>query len=355
MNAPTREHTTRKPTGKPPWPITLLAGAEKSGKTWGAALAAQSELIGRTFWATFGEDQPDEYGQIAPDFDIVDHDGTYRDFLDALRWVNAQPLPADGAPLLVVDSMSRLWDLLSAQAQETAWQRAAEKAARKKQPLSEEDPSIGVDLWNVARQRWDRVMDEIRAFPGPVVLTARLDVVAVIGPNGSPTGAKQSKVQAHKSLPFDVGAIVEMPARGEAWLTGVRSVGVALPERLRFPDFTVEKLWQKLGVDQLVIGARDHAAPRIDLELDASDGRPQRGSAPQRLPQPAPATPPKDWDPVPWEDAIAAADTIERLRVVHADAQARKVLAYPISSGVSLGSFLRSVKARMQQDAEAAA
>ena len=33
---------TRKPTGKPPWPIMLIAGVEKSGKTYSAAQASAS-------------------------------------------------------------------------------------------------------------------------------------------------------------------------------------------------------------------------------------------------------------------------------------------------------------------------
>lgn len=351
MTAPARDRTTRKPTGKPPWPLLLLAGAEKTGKTWGAAMAAKSDLVGRTYWVTFGEDQPDEYGQLA-DFDIVEHDGTYRDFLDALRWVNAQPSPESGAPLLVVDSMTRLWDLLSAQAQESAWKRAAAKAAQKRQPVPDEDPSIGVDLWNVARARWDRVMDELRAFVGPVVLTARLDQVAVIGTNGSPTGAKVSKVKAHSSLPYDVGAIVEMPVLGEAWLTGARSVGVQLPERLRMPNFTVDALWRKLGLHEATIGAREHAGTVVDHDLDDAGQQPA-ASTRQRPPQPKAATPPKDWDPVPWEDAAAQAETLDRLRIVYRDAETQGVLGFPISSGTPLGGFLRSVKARMQQDVTA--
>ncbi len=364
MTAPVREHSTRPPTGKAPWPILLLAGAEKAGKSWAAAQAAASPRIGRTFWVTFGEDEPDEYGQLAT-FEIVDHDGTYRDFLDALRWVNAQPLPEQGAPLLVVDSMTRLWDLLSAQAQESAWTKAREKAEKAKRPLADEDPTVTVELWNTARKRWDRVIDELRAFRGPVVITARLDQTAVIGPNGSPTGAKVAKVKAHSSLPFDVGGTVEMPTRGEAFLVGMRSVAVPLPKRKPLSaDWSVDGLWAMLGVDATTVGARDHAGIRVEHDLDAVDQgsrlqqeRQQQPPQQQRPSQPKAATPPRDWDPVPWEDAAAQAGDLDRLRMVYADAEAKHVLDFPISSGTPLKAFLRSIKAQMlaRQEQDAAA
>ena len=41
---------TRKPSGLPSWPVILLAGREKTGKSYHAALASSSALIGRTFW-----------------------------------------------------------------------------------------------------------------------------------------------------------------------------------------------------------------------------------------------------------------------------------------------------------------
>ncbi len=328
---------TRKPTGKPSWPILLLAGAEKAGKSYSAAVAAGSDLVGCTYWVTIGEDQPDEYGLLG-DFDIVEHDGKYQSILATLNAIAAQPAPDKGVPLLVVDSMSRLWDLLSLQAQETAQRRAVAVAKKRNWALPEEEVPITMDLWNMARTRWDRVMDAIRAFPGPVILTARLDTVAVMDDKGKPVpGAKTTKVQGHKSLPFDVGAIVEMPTRGEAWLTGVRSVGVKLPERLKVPEFTVDGLWRKLGLHEAQTSARDHVAP--DITEDSG-------------PKPVVV----NWDPVPWEDAVAAAgENLVALRKVWDDAHERGVLEQPISNGEPLRVFLTKVVKRAQQDAEAAA
>lgn len=53
---------TRKPTGQVSWPFLLLAGAEKSGKSYAAAAFSASDLIGRTFWIEVGESDADMYG-----------------------------------------------------------------------------------------------------------------------------------------------------------------------------------------------------------------------------------------------------------------------------------------------------
>ena len=37
---------TRKPTGKPPWPILLLAGRPKAGKSYAAAAATETTGVG---------------------------------------------------------------------------------------------------------------------------------------------------------------------------------------------------------------------------------------------------------------------------------------------------------------------
>ncbi len=237
---------TRRPTGMPPWPILLLAGVEKSGKSYAAAAASGSEMIGRTLWVGIGDDDPDEYGAIDhARFEIVEHDGTYRGILNAARDAQ-QALAGDKEPgLLVLDSATRLWNLLSDEAQATANARAAKKGN-----ASDADRPISMDLWNTAKQRWQHVLDCLRDHDGPSIVTARLDLTAVVNEKGDPTKEKVWKVQAEKSLPYDVGATVELPSPGEALLTGVRSLRVkgAQTQRRPFPGFTVEKLWQEMGL-----------------------------------------------------------------------------------------------------------
>lgn len=273
-----------KPTGKPSWPITLIAGAEKTGKSYGAALAAASDLIGDTYWVGIGEDRPDEYGLLA-DFNIVEHDGTYRDILAAITEISTMPKRADGKQiLLVVDSMTRLWDLITDNAQRTANARAAAKARKLNKPAPDGDVQVTMDLWNVAKSQWGHVMDAIRAHQGPSILTARLENVTVMDDRGQPTQQKQLKVKAEKSLPFDVGAVIEMPARGETYISGVRSVRLQLAERTRVPDFTLDMFWRKLGLHDTETGRRTHDAPTVDdvteVEADERDWVAEADAAP---------------------------------------------------------------------------
>lgn len=253
---------TRRPTGKPSWPITLIAGAEKAGKSWACAQASASDLVGRTLWIGIGEDDPDEYGVIpGADFEIVEHDGTYRGILAAVTAAQQEP-QGDLPTLLVVDSMTRLWQLISGDMQARANDRARVKAEKYRKPIPAEDVQITMDLWNVARDQWEAVVDVLRAHQGPVLVTARLEEVTVMDSAGKPTTEKEFKVQAHKSLPFDVGAIVELPQRGQAFLRGVKSAHLQLEERARFPKFDVDTLWRRLGLADAEIGERRHATAR---------------------------------------------------------------------------------------------
>lgn len=247
---------TRKPTGRPSWPILLLAGREKAGKTWGALTASSSDLVGRTLYIGIGEDDPDEYALIpGAEFDIVVHDGTYPGILTAIQAAVAEP-HGDKPTLIVVDSMTRLWNLIGDNMQAIANRRA--KGRRN----ANGDYTISADLWNTAAGQWGDVMDALRQHQGPVILTARLDSVAVME-NGQPTAQKEWKIQGHKSLPFDAAGIVEMRERGQFLLTGVKSARVKLEKPRPMNGFTVDALWAELGLADGV-GERAHATVHAD-------------------------------------------------------------------------------------------
>ena len=273
---------TRKPTGKPHWPLILLAGTEKSGKSYAAAAASASPLIGATYWIGFGEDDPDEYGQIGR-FEIVEHEGTYRDLLRAIDEVNQ--LPAGDKPtLLVLDSATRVWDMLKDETQEVAWRRAKAKAERQRQRFDKAADEVrpSMDLWNLAAQRWAHIMAALRKHSGPVIVTARLDEVNVIGRNDQPTGEKAWSIQAHKSLPYDVGAIVEFRGYRNALVRGVRSLRWqhSPDDLVPVRDFTVESLWTVMGLAD----STDRSHAHVDAAASvSSDERPDMGAIKARI------------------------------------------------------------------------
>lgn len=262
--------TTRQPTGLPAWPIGLLAGVEKSGKSWKAAQASASAMVHRTFWIGVGEDDPDEYG-ILPGarFEIVQHDGTYRGILNAILGASQQEPGPDGQPnLIVLDSITRLWALLVDSIQETANQRWARREQNRGRELPEDGIRPSMDLWNVAKDRWAHVIDALRAHSGPSLITARLELVTVME-NGEPTRDKWWKVGGEKNLPNEVGFIVQMRAcypEHDDHLTGVRSARYTHPvdangKPVAAPlddDWTVEWLWTQLGLAGDT-GVRQHA------------------------------------------------------------------------------------------------
>ena len=248
----TGERETRRPSGLPSWPIVALTGPEKSGKTYAAAEASGSDMVSRTLWVPIGEDDPDEYGAIpGADFEIVQHDGTFRDFRAAVEWACAQPSPDDRPTLVVIDSATRLWDLICDDLQKEANARERRKAAKQKRQPSEEDMQITMDLWNIGKDRWQYVMDELRGHQGPALVTARLEIVTVVE-NGQPTAKKDRKIKAEKTLPFDVGVIVEFTEPGRAVLTGAKSLRLSAAvgdNRMAVNSFTVDGLWRALGLE----------------------------------------------------------------------------------------------------------
>lgn len=319
---------TRKGTGIAPWPITLLAGGEKSGKSWACAVASASPMVGQTFWIGIGEDDPDEYTLIpGADFDIVIHDGSYRQILAAILAANTQP-DVDGLPtLLVGDSMTKMWDLLVADVQELANARARKKAEKYHNPIPAEDVQITMDLWNVAKDRWGHIMDALRAHKGPVILTARLETVTVMDSAGKPTTEKAEKIKAEKSLPYDVSAIVEMPTRGKAFLTGVRSVRLQLPERQEIPKFTVEALWKNLGLGETTAGARIHSGVKVEREEE------------RHLASVPTGDPGRDWI-----GEAAGIDNVEALRAFYSEASAAGVGQAVKSAIAARGSELAAAQ-----------
>ena len=229
---------TRKPTGKASWPLVLLAGREKCGKSYTASKFSASDLIDRTFYIEIGEGTADQYGAIkGARYEIVEHDGSFAGILQAIE--DAVAVPIDGKPhALVIDSVSELWGLLSDEQESIARKRGKD--------------TITMDQWNVAKKRWRQIIDAARKNRGPVIFTARYNEVTVIR-NGKPTTEKEWKVDAEKNLAYEVDAIITWTKPREPFINGVRTVAFDVPQGGFAPkdpaNFDLDKFFRSLNIE----------------------------------------------------------------------------------------------------------
>lgn len=229
---------TRKPTGKAPWPVVLLAGREKCGKSYAASKFSGSDMVGRTFYIEVGEGSADQYGALpGARYEIVEHDGSWADILRAVEEAVAEP--TTGKPnALVIDSMTELWGLLSDEQESVARKRGKD--------------TVTMDQWNAAKKRWRKVIDAARRNRGPVIFTARYNEVTVMR-NGKPTVDKEWKIDAEKNLAYEVDAIITWKQPREPFINGVRTVAFEVPQGGFSPkdpaNFDLDKFFRSLKID----------------------------------------------------------------------------------------------------------
>lgn len=269
---------TRKPTGKIPWPLILLAGEEKAGKSYTAAAFCSSQRVGDRYWIDLGEGAADEYVSLSlrdkkdEGYQIVDHNGTFRDILDQILAIEEEAVRADkaGEPpvVVVVDSGSAMWKALS------TWATSRAARTRSNQAKIKDDPDADIDVgplfWNSAN-RWHRqIIDALMRMPAIVIITARLAEKSVIGPGGRPTGEKEWKAEVQKDLPYDATAVIYVRREGRRFtLAGVRSLFIeheaGEETELAEGSLDLEKfIWEGLRCSQEASGGRVMSALVVD-------------------------------------------------------------------------------------------
>jgi len=236
----------RRPTGDPAWPFVLLAGEEKTGKSWAAAVATGDPRLGDAYWVDLGEGSQDEYGSLG-NYWVVDPPNResgwdYPAILAAVTEVHEEAVraAAAGKPpvVLVFDSLTALWVLLSDQADA--------KARRKNKVSPDTEVVITTDLWNSAKRKWRAVITLLMTFPGVVIATARAEDVALME-GGKPVPGKTTwKVRGERNLPYDASVVVRLSRDGAPVIHGIRSVHVrvrpGVDRPVPMPDFTVAGL-----------------------------------------------------------------------------------------------------------------
>lgn len=253
---------TRKPTGIPPWPLILIEGPEKSGKSWAAAEFTACDKIGQAYWIDLGEGAADEYAAIpGANYLVVDHDGTWQDIISQVTEISAVAEGSEKPVVLVIDSMTTEWEMLKDWASTRAKESPFAKRKLREDPNAEVKPSM--NLWNDAGDRHHTLMRLLMTFPGIVIITARGKEVAALDDDGRPIPkAKDYRVEGHKTLPYDASVWVRLSREDHPQVMGCRSVkagikpGVDRP--VKSPDLTIEKVvFEVLGLDVAAAQARE--------------------------------------------------------------------------------------------------
>lgn len=264
---------TRKPTGEIGYPLILLAGDEKSGKSLAPVVLSRSNRVGMTYWIDLGEGAADEYAVLpGADYEVVEHDGSYREILEQVTavWHEAARAHAAGEPpvVMVIDSTSAEWTML------VNWTNDRARRSKTGQRKLNEDPDAEIDptsnLWNDANKRHARLLNLWMTFPGVCILTARGKEVAIMDDRGQPTANKMRKPEGQKGIAYDVDTWIWMsrePRRAD--LVGVRSLRVSPGDDL--PTTRLDNGWDVLDLDAFIFDVIGATGPKTD-ELKALRG-----------------------------------------------------------------------------------
>jgi hypothetical protein len=242
---------TRKPTGTVAWPLILLEGEEKAGKSWMAATLSASSKVGQTFWLQLGEGTADEYGAIpGVRYEVVEHDGTWRELFGVVRDIRvlAKEMVASKRPpvVLVLDAIPFVWDLLKDWARNRA--RSTEKARKILRADPEAEITVTSNLWNDANDRHKALMKMLRTFPGIVVMISRGKAVTAMT-NGQPDPGKPKdyRVEGQKDLAFDTAHWIRLQRGEHPLIVGAQSVHAGI-----VPGEDKPKRWPELTLEQFI-------------------------------------------------------------------------------------------------------
>ena len=213
---------TRKPTGEAGWPSLLVEGREGAGKTYGCLRLSADPRVGRTFVIECGERRADEYAALGT-FDIVEHDGTIRSVVDCIGEVLLQP-PSEGRPnVLVIDSATHLWDMVKREAERIA--RSSKSAHERLAKDPEAEIEVGHQAWNKAEDRyWWGWVNDLRAWPGIALLTARSDEVSKFEKGKPVPNQTEYRVDIQKGTPFALDATVRVRRGKPMLVTSAKSL-----------------------------------------------------------------------------------------------------------------------------------
>lgn len=225
-----RDRRTRPLTGTAQHPLVLLAGGPKVGKSYALAAASADRRVARLAVVEVGGDQGamDAYGAIAgARAELVEHDGTWADITAAIQAeCAAEPTPG-GLNVLAIDGATSLWAVLS---------REAQRGGR----------DLGPGGWAAVNSTWADFLTVLRTFPGPVVLTARVDGETIVDD-------ALGRIRTQRDLAFETDVVVQATGHRRFTLAGARSLAlsdVAESGPVELGDLVLADLFELLGADE---------------------------------------------------------------------------------------------------------
>lgn len=256
----------RRPTGQPSWPVVLISGYEKSGKSFAAIELTADPRVGDAYLISVGETESDEYGGIpGADFQIIEHDGSIAQITAAVQAVTALPVDLARPPLLIIDPVSNIWTLLTDRADKQA--RSSKNARKQLDEDPDADVPVTAEKWNSAKRKWKGIMNPCLNWPGLVVLIARGAEVAEMDENGRPIPRKKTwKIEGHKTLPYDAQVLLQAEAPGEMVVTGAKTLQFRVPRNglLLGEKPLADLLFNRMHLGGENMAARGYAADRIE-------------------------------------------------------------------------------------------
>jgi hypothetical protein len=267
--------------------MILIEGPAQVGKSYQAAQFTGCDKVGQAYWMDFGEGIGDEYGAVpGADYLIVEHDGTWADIIAQVTAVRDEALATQRGgvpvlpPVLVMDSMSSVWDQLK------SWTNVRARSSKNSKRILASDPDAeikaGMNLWNDAGDRHHQLIRLLTSFPGIVVMTAKGKETVAIDSEGRPIpGVKDYSVEGHKSLPYAANVWVRLsrdePPQVISFRSATKGLRPGVDKPKRYPDFTLESLvFDVMGLGQAQI--RDAVELVTDEQALADSVRAELGA-----------------------------------------------------------------------------
>ncbi len=221
----------RRPTGAASHPFLLVSGGDHSGKSYELAKLTGDDRLGRAYWFEIGQETTADWYGLVPgaDYDLIEHDGTWRDIMSALAQSHAEAHELVSAadydarpPLLCIDSGTGEWEHLSLWAAGRAMLNRGNVVKLLEDPHADID--IGATLWNAANTRHKAFMTYVLTWPGPVVMTARGKMALAVddGGNLKYNSSKAYTVECQRGVPFAATMHVRLDAKLHPEVLGYR-------------------------------------------------------------------------------------------------------------------------------------